>query len=346
MRHRTAAAGIGLIALAIAVLLPAAAQAHDPLAGGKTTLKLDAGTAKVLAANGVGLKVLKPAAAKGGKVTFPITGGGIDSGNAKGSIRHSGGLKFKAGGKSLAAKSFVIELGDRNRLTAEVGKARVPLLKLKTGKAKITRKGLDTQISGVKAVLTGTAAKALNATFGVKLFKAGIPVGTTTTLAKPESVKTRGGDTRLTLDPDAAAALTSLGISAAPVGPASAKPDGSLAFPITGGRVDAKTFAGTIRHSGGIALTDGSTTVELTRFDIQIDEDPDLTAKLGPDRVSILDLDLAGLDASVDKGTIRLAGVSAALTQGAADALNGAFGTSAFTGGLVLGTTVTKATTG
>ena len=45
-------------------------------------------------------------------------------------------------------------------------------------------------------------------------------------------------------------------------------------------------------------------------------------------------------------GRRHCAGVSAALTPGAASALNAAFGTSAFTGGLVLGTTVTEAQTG
>ena len=41
---------------------------------------------------------------------------------------------------------------------------------------------------------------------------------------------------------------------------------------------------------------------------------------------------------------MTLAGVSAKLTQGAADALNAAFGTTAFAGGLVLGTATVTAT--
>jgi hypothetical protein len=221
------------------------------------------------------------------------------------------------------------------------------LLKLDLRKAKIKRNGLDTKYSGVRGSLTTAAARALNATFGVRLFRNGIPVGKTTTLVKPESVRTTGGDTQLALDPGTAAALTSLGISAVPIDPASATTGGELAFPIRGGRVDAKTFAGKIKHSGGIALSDGATTVELTEFTIRIDGDPDLTALVGASRVSILDLDLSGLQADVSKsGTIELANVTAALTPGAASALNAAFGTSAFSGGLVLGTTVTTAKTG
>ena len=211
MRNRTAAAGIGSIALAIAMLLPAAAQAHNPIAGGKTKLKLNGGTAKVLAANGVAVKPLRPAAGKGGGIVFPVTGGEVSSDGSRAMIDHSGGLAFKAGGKSLKAKSFRINLRKNPKLTAKVGSARVPLLKLNTRKANIKRNGLNTKYTGVRGSLTTVAARALNATFGVKLFKNGIPVGKTTTLVKPESVRTTGGNTQLALDPGTAAALAHRG---------------------------------------------------------------------------------------------------------------------------------------
>ncbi len=57
----------------------------------------------------------------------------------------------------------------------------------------------------------------------------------------------KGGNTTLALDPGAASALESLGVTAAPVGPATASAAG-LAFPITGGRLNAKTFAGSVTH--------------------------------------------------------------------------------------------------
>ena len=86
--------------------------------------------------------------------------------------------------------------------------------------------------------------------------------------ATPSLVALTGGATTVTLDAGAGAALQSLGVTAAPIG------SDSLAFPITGGRVDAKTFAGTITHSGGISLTKGATKVELTDFEIGIDDTP------------------------------------------------------------------------
>ena len=75
-----------------------------------------------------------------------------------------------------------------------------------------------------------------------------------------------------------------------------------------------------------------------------MDSAPDLTARVGSSRVSILDLDVSGLTRSVSGRTITVGGVKATLTQAAADALNGAFATTAFTKGLLLGTATVKAT--
>ena len=110
--------------------------------------------------------------------------------------------------------------------------------------------------------------------------------------AKPKkSLKLSRGATTLTLDKGAIDALTSLGIAAAPLAPATA--DGAdLAFPITTGRVKAKTLAGTIRHTGGLALSRDATRVELRNFIIDTKK-AELTARVGNARIAILDLDLS-----------------------------------------------------
>jgi hypothetical protein len=160
--------------------------------------------------------------------------------------------------------------------------------------------------------------------------------------ARPAQVLLAGGSTALQLDPDAAAALQSLGVTAGVVDPATAGSDG-LNFPITGGKVNATSFAGSIRHSGGISLTAGSTVVELTDFTINVDDAPDLTALVGGQRVSILSLDLSGLQANVKGRRITLSGVVGNLTAEAATALNQAFNVTAFSEGLTLGTATVKA---
>ena len=92
-----------------------------------------------------------------------------------------------------------------------------------------------------------------------------------------------------------------------------------------------------IRHSGGISLTAGQTTVELRDFVI----DPlrqQLTARVGDARVPILSLDFSRARLSLGGG-LRLGPVGGSLTAVAADALNAAFGLPAGTvpAGLKLG---------
>jgi len=151
------------------------------------------------------------------------------------------------------------------------------------------------------------------------------------------------GATTVKLEASTAEALTSLGISVAPVSPASAGSKG-VKFPITGGKVNSKTLAGHINHSGGLRFSKGSTVVDLTKFTIKIDKKPDLVATVGGSRVSILSLDLSELKNSSKGKKIKLSGVKAALTADAAAALNAAFATTAFTKGLALGTASVSAT--
>jgi hypothetical protein len=334
---------LALAAIVAALLAAAPASAKVTLAGGSTTLKLAAGTAKALQSNGVSVAPLTPARVRGGGVAFPITGGSIAPASGAGRIDHSGGLALRAGNTRVTLRNFRVHVGARRAiLTARAGNARLTALTLSLRKAKIVRNGLGTSIRGVRALLSGQAARALNAAFDTHLFARGLPIGSITVRATPGQVELARGATTLALDSGAAAALASLGVQAGPIDPASAA-KGGLSFPITGGRLDAKSFAGSVRHSGGIRLSKGSTAVELTSFTINVDSDPDLTALVGGQRVSILNLDLSQLDAQVRGRRITLAGVRATLTAAAAQALNAAFSTNAFAEGLLIGTATVAA---
>ena len=217
-----------------------------------------------------------------------------------------------------------------------------------TGKPKVSRAGFNTNISGLTAELTAPAAKALNTTFGVHAFRKGVKLGRVKVAAKFSATELLAvGQTGLTIDPGTLQALTSLGIAPGVVAPATLTAATVTAnFPITGGKVMLNLSSGLIRHSGGISLTKGTTVVSLTDFDIRLGAAPQLFASVngGPAKVAIIDLDLTGVTPAVAGRTITLDGVTAKLTQGAADALNGAFGTTAFTAGLVLGKAKVEAT--
>jgi hypothetical protein len=143
------------------------------------------------------------------------------------------------------------------------------------------------------------------------------------------------GATSLVLDPAAAHALSSLGVTPGLINPAYAA-NGALNFPIRT-PLYAALASGIIRHSGGISLTAGSTTVDLTNFDINVPGQV-LTAQVnGGARVPILNLDYSGATLGFPGGQLTFGPVTASLTATAAGALNQAFNVTAFTQGLVLG---------
>lgn len=161
---------------------------------------------------------------------------------------------------------------------------------------------------------------------------------------KAKCLKLKGGETTLALDPATAALLDTAGIRPSPVPPATANADGSLSFPITGGSVNAKNLAGKIKHDGGIRLASNAVQVELTKFTIDT-RAAELTALVGGNRVAILSLDLGGAKVKVNekRGKLRIKNVAAKLTADAAAALNGAFSTTAFTEGALLGNATVNA---
>ncbi len=344
VRRHLARALVGLAATA-AVAAPAAA-APVGVDGGVTILHLDRGTAAALDGLGVSVAPVGPATASGTRVSFPVTGGAIDPATAAGRVTHSGGLAFSAGGTTVRVTDFVVRT-DRSKpvLTAAVGSARVPLLALDLDDAKVLRRGpggVGTWVVRVGTSLTPAAAGALNAAFGSHL-AAGTPIGRVDLRVQPSQVELSGGATTLALDPGTAAALTGLGVTPSVIAPGTAG-DAGLAFPVTGGRLAAGTFAGTIAHSGGIALTAGATRVELRNFRIEVDGSPQLTAQVGTTATRVpLTVDLSGARIGLSKRTAVVRGAKVSLTAGAASALNTAFATTALTAGLALGTADVRA---
>jgi hypothetical protein len=174
---------------------------------------------------------------------------------------------------------------------------------------------------------------------------AAMVVAVPTAQAGDGQLKVKGGNTALNVSKGAADALDSLGVAAAPIGPAEARGT-RFVFPITGGAVNAETLAGKIRHSGGIRLSAGSKNLALRKFTINVDAKPDLTAKVGGARVSILRLDLGQAKVRKRAHRVVVKNVIARLTGTAATALNDTFDVDAFTRGLELGRAKVRARVG
>jgi hypothetical protein len=163
-----------------------------------------------------------------------------------------------------------------------------------------------------------------------------------TTAAAPVTLALTGESTTLVLDEGTAAVLAENSVSVAPIEPSTAS-DAGIAFPITGGSVEAESLAGTIEHSGGLTFSAGGTDLALTDFVIDTAAGT-LSATAGDAQVVILDVDLSGLQRSDDNGTIVLEDIALTLSADGAGALNDTFGVTLFTEGLAIGTATVRAT--
>ena len=166
------------------------------LTGGDTSVTTAPGIAAALLGHGIVPLATLPgtqgAQIGGGGVavrfTFPVTGGWVNLATLHGTIYHRGGILFlaPATGKEIEVSDFVISV-HQGLLTAEVNgnpKTRVPLLRLSLAHATIHAGRHYVRISGIVLTLTGTAASALDATFGTTLFQPGLELGTASTLLR------------------------------------------------------------------------------------------------------------------------------------------------------------------
>ncbi len=157
------------------------------------------------------------------------------------------------------------------------------------------------------------------------------------------------GKTWLKVDKDTAAALSDAGVKVEAVGAAegpTAKRPYTFAFPIVGGKVDKYPLGGKIVHSGGLSFSADSEKVVVKRFVIDLDRSV-LTAKVAGtgQRIALLRLG-APEDVKVSSERLVLKGVDAKLTAQAAKALNEAFDTDLFAGGLLIGEATVNAKIG
>jgi hypothetical protein len=153
--------------------------------------------------------------------------------------------------------------------------------------------------------------------------------------ADAKKVKLKGDHTALTPDAGTFGALADAGFEVAPVGRASARDDGSIAFPITGGRVNTKNLRGFIAHAGGLSFAKDGTRVVARRFVIRTDaKKPYLTARVGGGRLKLLTLGSIERD---DRGGKIVVTAHVALAKQAAKALNRAFSTNGFKRGTPIG---------
>jgi ribosomal protein L18E len=83
--------------------------------------------------------------------------------------------------------------------------------------------------------------------------------------AVAHAARITGGTTTITPSAAATKLLSDNGITVSALKPATLGSDGAVTIPIRNGHIRLKAMRGFVRHKGGIALTDGSTTFKLRR---------------------------------------------------------------------------------
>jgi hypothetical protein len=168
-RPRLARKGLlpaGVLAAALIALLAvapfASAATPNPLASGTTTMTLEKSFTNYLKTFGISVSKISPTKLSGGKATFKVNGGSLEV-NGKGTIKLSGGLKFKAGKKSAPVKGLVIDT-NKKALTGKVGGKNVKIATIAGWSA--TRKGFGVNLTIKKVKLTNAGATQLNKKLG------------------------------------------------------------------------------------------------------------------------------------------------------------------------------------
>ena len=347
-----------------------------PTVGGQTTsVTVDPGTASALGSLGVSLRPTGSATKQGSVLTFPITSGYVEvhsrhdakPGWIDGSLTHAGsGLDLVGVAATVHLSDFVVDPGNSVLDATVDGKIGVPLLSLDGTKVTATTNDVgQIVLRGTVAKLTPTAATALDQAFATTAVTAGMPLGqvavvtsgsTSTYNASQDRVTAlpslRGTSTTLTVDPAVLSTLGSAGLGLTPTGSATAANPGAVTFPITAGFAAIHAdrgfspgyVVGTIDHQGGgIRLgpsAPGGSGPSVTLSDFVVDPgDSVLTGTVnGKIGVPLFFLDGSKLSVKPTTGGATLDGTVAQLTGVAAGALDKAFGTQAFSAGMVVGT--------
>ena len=273
--------------LALLALAPLASAATDPVASGTATITLNGGFNKKLKQYGIKLKKIAPATVSGTKATFTVTSGELDPTTGLGTLSLGGGLKFKAGKKTAAVKSLVINTGSKE-LSGSIAGKKLKVASLAGWTA--ARNGFGVNLTIKKLKLTGAAASQLNKKLGFpikpkpkksgkqskraaaskgpsKPFKGNQLLGSSFAETQPSTVVVLPtGNATLALAPSALAKLKGVGPEFPPASgnhpfevKLSALAPTSLSgltatFPIGGGTVGPSATAGTLQTLGGLQL--------------------------------------------------------------------------------------------
>lgn len=328
--------GVGAVVLALAAvgalaLAPAAGAKTEPVGGGSTKLKLTSKAADYLDENKSKVKAVDPASSKKSGFNLPIKKGELDTKKVKGQLKHDGALELKGPGGKVELTKFQAKFSKSSKLSAKAPKKNTKLFDLDTENAKTKTKGTTTKINKVTGTLTSKGVAVFEDITEMELSDPEMTFIKVKVAAEPGDLPLDSGDTSLTPDSSLGSKLSAAGITLGPSSPATQKGD-VVSFPVKSGDVGAGGGSGTVRLDGGIKLTRGGTTLDLTKPRINLAEG-EITMVIGGERVVVLEFDADAAKVKVDGKKVTVTKIDATLSGDGAKAINDAFGGSTFAAG-------------
>jgi hypothetical protein len=169
-----------------ALALPAGASAAAPAGSGTSVLTLQT---VALGVQGITTSAVAPAKAKGSKFTFLVAT--VAVGKAA-TLGHRGGLRLRAGTRSVTLSAPQLRLAKDSRLTAKIGKATVTVFTIDGAKRKLNTTAGTVGLRGATVRLTVAGAGALRRALHLRRLVPGV-LGTLTVDAKRDTTTTTTG---------------------------------------------------------------------------------------------------------------------------------------------------------
>jgi hypothetical protein len=240
MRRSTsiAAALFGLVLCGLQPAVAAAGPPGGPVAGGRTTLELDADLQELLAREGVELVALRPAKGHGRTVSMPVSEGMLESTYGSGYVFQQGGFRFRSGHRKLTVFKPVLNTAKR-RLSATVAGKAITIASVDDVHARRSDFGIDVKVGELR--FTKRAARIFDRELGLRdVFERGHLLGAATIATESFTVPVRGGRMELSLDEGFRQKLESLGVAISPYEAATALSPAppAYSFPVLKGDIE------------------------------------------------------------------------------------------------------------
>lgn len=318
---------LGLVLLLLLGLGTGEAVA-EPIAGGETKVFLSPQLRSKIGKEGVRVSGVAPTVVRG-PVTLPVQGSEMDFTRGYGLVTHAGGIRFRAGRKSVVLREIALDTSTVNKSLR--GKFRKRSLRIAEVRGvSYMRDGFGGEIWARKLVLTQAAAALLNRRLQTPgLFKAGRSVGALNSSFQPTELEVVSGSLMLVLDPNTDFELGKIGVEQEPfeANVFSAGPPPIYTSNLIGGRIYPGRGSGVALVESGLRLVKQSPWTQLTWTNLGVDLDSKRSGVLFPSGGPLAALDPSGANVLLDPRarTLTAVNVRATLEADAARVINETF---------------------